>query len=342
MNAYSDFKLAWHLGALAALREGRLCHPCHLYLFPTSACNLRCVGCINGGSTRTLARPPHAALDRDFMITLLRDFAELGGRAVQFSGGGEPTRNPDFFAAVDEAAALSLSIGLVTNGVLGDERRARLLERLPFFTWIRVSVDAPDRETYRVRRGADAFTEVLDLLCVLHARRAKVSANYLVDSTTTADEIFQAAALAQNLDVPFRFAVRHVNYSPPRLAPEVLSTLASVAGPRVINSVPARLRQLEERNSHPAGECGMMYLAPVVASDGVLYACCLTAYDPRFALVDLRKTRLRDWWYSAARGQQASTWNAAVRCRGVACIHSGKNKLFRNLVRDVPDDVDFV
>lgn len=77
----------------------------------TNACPLRCTHC----STRAGPRAPHEMSDDD-ILRLLSDFAELGGKVIEFSGG-EPITHPGLRRFVAEASFLDLEVRLYSSGV---------------------------------------------------------------------------------------------------------------------------------------------------------------------------------------------------------------------------------
>ncbi len=96
-----------------------------LWLELTDSCNLRCVHCyMNATHVSELKSVPARArpslTNRDWM-RVIQQGAELGCRAVQFTGG-EPLLHPDLLALIDTARQLEYSyIEVFTNGTLLNE-----------------------------------------------------------------------------------------------------------------------------------------------------------------------------------------------------------------------------
>ena len=82
-------------------------------------------------------------------LRLLDEFKAAGARGIQFTGGGEPTVQPDHEAIFEKALGLGFQCALVSNGY---RWRERIFASLPRFTWIRVSIDAGSAESYAAIR----------------------------------------------------------------------------------------------------------------------------------------------------------------------------------------------
>jgi len=145
-------------------------------LFPTGACNLRCVYCYasGGDDPRAMSRAvAFAAVD-----LVCRNAEELDAPAVElaFHGGGEPTLAwPLMAASVARAGrrcretGRRLSVGVATNGVVSPRVRAWLARHATSAT---VSLDGPAAVHDRLRplaAGGASHGEVVATLRVLAA-----------------------------------------------------------------------------------------------------------------------------------------------------------------------------
>src|SRR5205823_8227507 len=76
----------------------------------THRCNLACEYCDRH-------TPLPAELELDQIVSILREFADLGTTGVTLDGG-DPLVRPDIHAIVDELASLRMRIVINTNGIL--------------------------------------------------------------------------------------------------------------------------------------------------------------------------------------------------------------------------------
>ncbi len=90
-------------------------------------CNAACPWCFFKGKKR------HSRVNTRTMIRAIDDMVKLGVKAINWSGGGEPTLHPDFKYFVDYAARQGLKQGLFTNGY-------KKIPSQRAFSWIRISL----------------------------------------------------------------------------------------------------------------------------------------------------------------------------------------------------------
>lgn len=347
-DAYSDLKLAWLSTHLRRLRAGKLCAPCHVQLHLSGACNLRCRWCTYDGGVERLARPAKH-IPATAAAEFIHDFWELGGRAVEFTGGGEPTQHPDFEFLLDRALHRGLDCALITNGLV--PKPAALSAYIPSLSWLRVSLDASTAEEYAERkrpRDPAAWDKVIAFIQMAARERRKgtVGLSYLIGPWTRVGEVGRAVGLARATGVDsIRFAPAYTEGqdSGPRNGTVCAVALAAEDNPGfVIDMCPQRREDMGAASCHPHRRCGYMHTSFVVGCDAGVYPCCFQVYDEKQKLTDLRNTSFRSWWYSSRRAEVLKNWDRAERCQGVACWMRKKNEAFYQLVEDEPRDLYFV
>ncbi len=155
-SPYSTQKWWFHAGHVVEhVLEGDFFRvtPISCVLFVSRQCNVDCPLCMFASTNPLLG----TAGDRGFLTlekakSLLDKIARAGIKAVNFSGGGEPTANPDLIPIMKYAKSLNLDVGLYTNGtLLKQEQIEGLLEVEPVF--IRISWDAASPQTYGLIYG---------------------------------------------------------------------------------------------------------------------------------------------------------------------------------------------
>jgi MoaA/NifB/PqqE/SkfB family radical SAM enzyme len=179
---------------------------------PSLECTLECVMC-----PWAELREPDATMSRE---TFDRIAAHLGlAESVDFTGGGEPLKNPRLPEMVHVAKQAGCQVGFSTNAMrLTPEISRQLLDAGQ--DWISFSVDAASAELYeRIRRGArfKLITGHIAALRDLKARRKRTSPrimmvfvmmtgeqqNYpeLPEFIRLAHELGAEQVIAKNLDV---------------------------------------------------------------------------------------------------------------------------------------------
>jgi radical SAM protein with 4Fe4S-binding SPASM domain len=128
--------------------------PKEIYIEPTNRCNELCVTC-----PRTFfQREPEADLDYERFVRLLDQFPEV--ERIVLHGVGEPLLARELPRMVAEANRRGAAVLFNTNALalhrrLGEQLVDAGLDEL------RVSMDAADRETYRVIRGVDGYAKAM-------------------------------------------------------------------------------------------------------------------------------------------------------------------------------------
>lgn len=121
----------------------------------TNRCNCKCPGCVGMRQTEK------ETLDVNAIKSLLYDAKRIGVESVVFTGGGEPTLHPSIDFILDYARGLGLEIAIVTNGISLIYNLDLVKAIVKHCTWVRISVDAGDREMYKMTHGVDQYYKVL-------------------------------------------------------------------------------------------------------------------------------------------------------------------------------------
>jgi MoaA/NifB/PqqE/SkfB family radical SAM enzyme len=120
-------KLLWHGDRVKQWLTTNKVNPILIEIAPTGYCNASCPWCFfkdKQGKDR---------IDSKVLLKALKDLSTLGLKAINWSGGGEPTLHPDFADFVILASELNFSQGLFSNGYT-------IIPEQDKFAWIRISL----------------------------------------------------------------------------------------------------------------------------------------------------------------------------------------------------------
>ena len=123
---------------------------------PSNTCNHACHFCISSyihlPESKDLETFDRSIMPRDVLMKACKDFVDMKVRAVNWTGGGEPTINKHIKEAIAFLGKNKVKMGMFTNGTLLD--KWDLFETIvDNMTWVRFSIDAGTKETYeKVRR----------------------------------------------------------------------------------------------------------------------------------------------------------------------------------------------
>ena len=181
---------------------------------PSNACNHACSFCLSSyihfdkyKGTETFSR---ALMPRDMLMKLCEDFVKMGVRAVNWTGGGEPTLNKHLKEAIEYCGKNNIKMGMFTNGTLLDkwEMFETVVDNM---TWVRFSIDAGTKETYnKVRvaknnRGWDKMADNLAKLIEVNKKKGDkidIGVGYVI-SPDTYHEIVDFAKFFKNFDLMY-------------------------------------------------------------------------------------------------------------------------------------------
>lgn len=140
------------------LLKGKNPSPILVEIDPSNACNHGCYFCISSyihlPESKGLRTYDKSILPKDILINVCKSMINMGVKAINWTGGGEPTINPHLKEAIKYVKDNSdIQMGMFTNGTLFD--KYDLFETLvDNMTWVRISVDAGTEKTYNSVRRA--------------------------------------------------------------------------------------------------------------------------------------------------------------------------------------------
>ena len=138
INTYTStgMKILAHEDALYNIYEHKMGTPVTIQIAPTSKCNLNCSFCSNS------KREKDESLDINDLLPFLRSLMRYGLKAIEISGGGDPTCYDRINTLIGSAFEMGLEVGLITNGILLKDRIQ--LDILDLVNWVRVSMNCLD------------------------------------------------------------------------------------------------------------------------------------------------------------------------------------------------------
>lgn len=160
-------KIMFHPGWMARWQEGRhswqkakAIYPIQVEIAASGACNHRCTFC----AMDFIGYQP-SFLSKSVLFNTLKEMSKAGVKSVMFGGEGEPTTHPELASIITATKKFGIDVGLTTNGSLMN--REFLKKCLKDICWIKISLDAGRKETYRKihrPRNSDDWDEVLNIL----------------------------------------------------------------------------------------------------------------------------------------------------------------------------------
>jgi len=135
----------------------------------TRRCNLQCIHCYAGSSSRADA----PSMNTEQGMRFIDDLADFNVPVILFSGG-EPLMRSDIFDLAQHAVSRNLRIALSTNGTLIDDKTADKIGETGFAE-VGISLDGTSITNDRFRGKDGAYQEALDGIRACVARDIRVS-----------------------------------------------------------------------------------------------------------------------------------------------------------------------
>ena len=147
MGIWSQIKILGHKDTVKDIADGRgnLRAPVHVQIEPTEACNFRCTFChwhnpeLKEGFT-SFDFTGKRSLDTDCMLKLVDELAELGVRAISFTGAGDPLMHGGLWKVLERIRARKIDYAVTSNFAM--PLREELIEGLSHASWLRWSMNA--------------------------------------------------------------------------------------------------------------------------------------------------------------------------------------------------------
>ncbi len=361
---YSPLKALRHTDRIDKLRNGEQPAPIHIQLIISDLCNQDCSFCshrTSGYTTNQLfvvTKPdgsvnhnPNRMIPYDKVVEILDDCAAMGVKAIQVTGGGEPTVHPQHEQIFRDVLERGLELAVVSNGVkLSDDAIESLLEA----KWVRFSLDAGKAKTYASIRGVspETFERACGNIRKLVERKqdtgsqVRIGMGFVVTKENYS-EILAATEIAKLIEVDnFRISGVFQNdgaryfdafyddadeqaRAAEKLGNEVFS---------VYNLFSNRVYNLAEANPEYK-QCCYQQVTTYIGGDLNVYRCCNTSYSEQGLLGSLKQQRFADLWESQAKRAAIENFDA----RGcVRCMFNAQNRAILYAIDPAPADVNFV
>lgn len=122
-----QLKLLFHTDRINDWLNDKVTFPILIEIAPTSFCNATCPWCFFSD------KHYDGEIDTNILLRTLKELSDNGLKAINWSGGGEPTLHSAFSEFVSYANSIGIKQGLFTNGY-------KIIQNQEMFDWIRISL----------------------------------------------------------------------------------------------------------------------------------------------------------------------------------------------------------
>lgn len=266
-------KIYYYLDQVEKLNKGDFVPPISCEIDPSNSCNLKCDFCM----FRKWRENHREHLDLNLFIEAVGSLHKMGTASITFTGGGEPLMNPNYNIMAKIAKSLGFQIGLVTNGVLLNK-----VENIEDYLFIRVSLDAYNKEDYKKVKGADQFDRVLQNITEALKINKTIGISYVVGPHNNKD-LYKAENLANELGTSYiQIKPSYINNSG-----KIFTDFEYPDGKSI-----ATKRYLPEDNI----PCTIAALIGIIGANGDVFYCCQGRGVKRLTLGNLKEKSFKQIW----------------------------------------------
>ncbi len=355
MSVYSTLKMFHFPDKINSLDRNidEVLAPVHIRLKPTNACNHSCSFCAYRRDDMQLGKDMDIkdSIPREKIIEMIEDFSEMGVKAVTFTGGGEPL----VYKYIDEAALLlaekKIKFSLLTNGAFLKGAYAEIFSK--YATWVRVSIDGFDGESYAMSRNCSVkeFDKVLSNIKAFQELNGTcyLGVSYIINRES-APHVYEMTKQLKDLGV-----------DSVKLSPCIMGNTAEESNAyhndffeqtKLLCEKAAKdftdekcdvydsYHLMENKFEKKYDWCPMIQVKPVIGADQNVYSCQDKAYNLDSGLLgNLKNCRFKDFWL---KGKETFLKiNPAIECNH-HCVVNEHNKMLLTYLDTNMDHKEFV
>lgn len=336
---YTKMKIFYFKEKIDSLPEGidKIMPPIHIRIKPTNVCNHNCWYCAYRVDNLQLGKDMviRDQIPREKMMEIIDDIVEMGVKSVTFSGGGEPFCYPYLLETVKKLSKTPVKFAALTNGTGLTGEIAEIFAH--YGTWIRISMDGWDDESYSSYRGVSKgeFTKVMHNM----KNFKKIEGKSFLGVVIVADKknhshIYDLIKRLKNIGVNSvkvapcfisNSGEENNNYHKPifNIVRDQISKAMSELGDKNFEVFDSYHRQLETFEKEYTW-CPYLQILPVIGADLNIYPCQDKAYNLEEGLIgSIKNTRFKDFWFSDK--SKFFKINPSVHCNH-HCVANLKNK----------------
>ncbi|MDX9714322.1 MAG: radical SAM protein [Dissulfurispiraceae bacterium] len=327
--------------------------PVQIRIKPTNVCSHNCSYCAYRAENLQLGKDMLKSdlIPQSKMIEIIDDCEEIGVKSITFSGGGDPFHYPYLSDAVKRLSKTKIKFASLTHGA---KLEGELAEQFAYnATWIRISIDGWDDESYAHYRSVKIgeFSKVLNNI----EKFAKLGGKCYLGVVLVVDQ-FNASHVYEQIK---RFSGIGVNSV--KISPCIVSNSGSENNAyhsSIFKLVKAQIKKataefanrdleifdsyhiLDEKFTKYYHWCPYLQIVPVIGADLNVYSCHDKAYNMESGMLgSIKDMRLKDFWLHD-KGKFFKI-DPSIHCNH-HCVMNTNNKLIIEYLDADRDHLEFV
>jgi Fe-coproporphyrin III synthase len=352
-DVYSKLKFLRFREQLEALENGHVAPPVHVRIKPMNPCDHDCWYCAYHDENLQLGNLMEYKdrLPREKMMEIVDDLAEMGVKAVTFSGGGEPLIYPHIAEAANRLGKNGIKLATLTNGSHLHEDIAEAFAR--YGTWVRISIDGWNAESYAKIRNVKLteFDMVINNMrnfanlnssCVL-------GINYVIDNQNYG-HVLEFTKLMKDAGVNHMKIMGVLVSNDGRESNQYHdgfreSVYEQIEQAKLLEDEKFKIidhyHEFPERFDKGYHTCPSTQFLTIIGADSKVYSCHDKAYTELGLLGSIEKRRFKDFWYSEENRKRLKEINPSKDCQH-HCAEHNRNLMLHEYLNVDPGHMEFV
>lgn len=348
---YSNLKIFAHAQELQKVKNGERIAPVYVRIKPTNRCNQNCYYCHYKNPYLELDQyRPADEISREKMLEIVRDFKEIGVKAVTFSGGGEPLLYPYIEETMEAILEAGIDLSIITNGSLLSGKKAQLLSQAK---WVRISLESGCAETYARIRGVkeDSFIALCENIrnfAKIKNPKCELGINFVVGPNNYS-EVYQTGKLMRQLGADhIKYTALMSNDAVKMHEPFKSDVIEQIHKLIDENDTAFKIINLYESDFESNAVfgrnydfCGIKDFVTVIAANSKIYYCHDKAYLSQGEIGDIAEKSFKEVWFSKETTQKFRTFNPQKICRH-HCVYDDRNELLNRFYDLDNNHINFI
>lgn len=289
--------------------------------------------------------PNVSGLPRSIALDLPRQMKNCNIKAIEITGGGEPTLYPYYDEFIDKLIDNDIEIGLVTHGQnLGEKRIQQLISGN--LKWVRFSMDSCTKQTHSKVHGVSEVmfnVSVKNIKRLIELKKNKdtvISISFIIVQDNW-NEVFDATRFWKEVGVDaIRFSYEYDADGSKKLSDNIIHAIKLLleSSHKFSNdnfkvfSENYRLNDYYQPNNDFSFCFYQMYTA-ALTYNGDVYPCCIMKYHKGYELGNIKEKSLKEIFLGDERLEYIKNFDVK-KCK--PCWLRNKNKLMEQYMQEEP------
>lgn len=351
LDCYSPYKIVHHQDKIKQLKAGEQTNPLQVQLVLSNRCNHRCSFCAyrmkDYLSNETFNDQDMLSYEK--ISEIINDCSDMGIKAIQITGGGEPTVHPLHKQVFTDILDKGMELALVSNGMALKEETCDILGDS---SWVRISVDSSNPVSYSMIRNVNQqmfFKTINNIKNLVKYKRKNIIGVGFVLNKENYQEVYDAAKLFKEIGVDnFRISAAFTPMVFPYFKDIIeeskdLSRKAEELTDgnfKVFNLFNDRVKDMFE-GTQDYKFCGTKELLAYIGADYNVYTCCTLAYNNKGKIGSIKEQSFKDLWIGEEKQKMFHNHSADLMCQH-PCMYKNKNLFLNYCIKDNPQHINFI